>query len=105
MIEIKGIDPKMTANNTEPFEPTHPGELLRDEIECRHISRHILSLWDCSPTMICRRPKMTNRLLHALKMFVNLWMPFERTCRDFVISLIYKRYLADFAEWRIRYRA
>ena len=35
MIEVKGIDQKMIANNTEPFEPTHPGELLRDEIECR----------------------------------------------------------------------
>ena len=33
MIEIKGIDPKMIANNLEPFEPTHPGELLKDEIE------------------------------------------------------------------------
>ena len=41
MIEIKGIDPKMTANNTVPFEPTHPGELLRDEIECR-ITAHII---------------------------------------------------------------
>lgn len=27
MIEIKGIDPKMIANNTEPFEPIHLGEL------------------------------------------------------------------------------
>lgn len=35
MIEIKGIDPKMIANNLEPFEPTHPGELLKDEIEYR----------------------------------------------------------------------
>ena len=111
MIEIKGIDPKMIANNIEPFEPTHPGELLRDEIEYRHISqkqlaadmgvsytvlndivnckrpvntkfallceaashfcarlrwgpRHIF-LWDCSPTTICRRQKMTNHLLHV----------------------------------------
>ena len=43
MIEIKGIDPKMIANNIEPFEPTHPGELLRDEIECRHISQKQLA--------------------------------------------------------------
>ena len=43
MIEIKGIDPKMIANNTEPFEPTHPGELLRDEIEYRHISQKQLA--------------------------------------------------------------
>lgn len=33
----------MIANNTEPFEPTHPGELLRDEIEYRHISQKQLA--------------------------------------------------------------
>lgn len=43
MIEIKGIDPRMTANNTEPFEPTHPGELLKDEIEFRNISQKQLA--------------------------------------------------------------
>ena len=43
MIEIKGIDPQMIANNIEPFEPTHPGELLKDEIECRHISQKKLA--------------------------------------------------------------
>lgn len=43
MITIKGIDPKMVANNLEPFEPTHPGELLKEEIECRGISQKELS--------------------------------------------------------------
>jgi len=43
MITIKGIDPKMIANNLEPFEPTHPGELLKDEIECRGISQKKLA--------------------------------------------------------------
>ena len=33
MITVKGINPKMIANNVEPFEPTHPGELLKEEIE------------------------------------------------------------------------
>ena len=37
MVTVKGIDPKMIANNLEPFEPTHPGELLKEEIECRGI--------------------------------------------------------------------
>ena len=32
MIEVKGIDPKMIANNIDPYEPTHPGELIKDEI-------------------------------------------------------------------------
>lgn len=39
MITIKGIDPRMIANNLEPFEPTHPGGLLKEEIECRGISQ------------------------------------------------------------------
>lgn len=33
----------MIANNLEPFEPTHPGELLKDEIECRKISQRQLA--------------------------------------------------------------
>lgn len=33
----------MIANNLEPFEPTHPGELLKDEIECRNISQRQLA--------------------------------------------------------------
>lgn len=39
MINIPGIDPKMIANNLTPFEPTHPGELLLDELQCREISQ------------------------------------------------------------------
>ena len=31
MITVKGIDPQMIANNVEPLEPTHPGELLKEE--------------------------------------------------------------------------
>ena len=30
MIELEGVNPNMIANNLEPFEPTHPGELLKD---------------------------------------------------------------------------
>lgn len=33
MVEIQGVDPRMIANNIEPYEPTHPGELLKDELE------------------------------------------------------------------------
>ena len=43
MIEVKGIDPKMIANNIDSFEPTHPGELIKDEIEYRHISQKKLA--------------------------------------------------------------
>ena len=43
MVTVKGIDPKMIANNLEPYEPTHPGELLKDEIECRGLSQKQLA--------------------------------------------------------------
>ena len=33
----------MTANNLEPFEPTHPGEVVKDEIEYRGISQRQLA--------------------------------------------------------------
>ena len=39
MIQIKGVDPRMIANNLTPYEPTHPGELLKEEIEYRGISQ------------------------------------------------------------------
>ena len=39
MITLPGINPDMIANNLTPFEPTHPGEILREEIECRGISQ------------------------------------------------------------------
>ncbi|KAA6324336.1 Antitoxin HigA [termite gut metagenome] len=43
MIQIKGIDPRMIANNLEPFEPIHPGDLLKEEIEYRGISQRKLA--------------------------------------------------------------
>ena len=39
MINIPGIDPNMIANNLVPSQPTHPGEVLRDEIESRGITQ------------------------------------------------------------------
>lgn len=43
MIKIDGIDPKMIANNLIPFESTHLGEVLKDEIEFRGISQKKLA--------------------------------------------------------------
>ena len=40
---IKGTDPNMIANNLEPFRPTHPGEVLKDELEYRKISQKQLA--------------------------------------------------------------
>ena len=43
MITLKGKDPKMIANNLNPFKPTHPGEVLKDELEFRGISQRGLA--------------------------------------------------------------
>lgn len=43
MVEVKGTASNMIANNLEPFEPTHPGELLKDELEARGISQKQLA--------------------------------------------------------------
>lgn len=44
MITLKGVDPKMIANNIVPYKSTHPGEVLKEEIEYRGISQKELSL-------------------------------------------------------------
>ena len=43
MITLPGVAPAMIAHNLTPFEPTHPGELLKDEIEYRNISQRQLA--------------------------------------------------------------
>ena len=32
-------NPRITANDIEPFRPVHPGELLKDELEYRRLSQ------------------------------------------------------------------
>ena len=60
MIEIKGIDPKMIANNIEPFEPTHPGELLRDEISQKQLAADMgVSYTVLNDIVNCKRPVNT----------------------------------------------
>ena len=39
----KHINPNMVANNLVPFEPVHPGLVLRDELESRGISQRSLA--------------------------------------------------------------
>lgn len=43
MITLPHIPADMIANNLTPFEPTHPGELLRDELEARNMSQASLA--------------------------------------------------------------
>lgn len=39
----KDLNPQMIANNLKPFLPTHPGEVLKDELEHRGISQRGLA--------------------------------------------------------------
>ncbi len=39
MITLQGVAPDMIANNLTPFEPTHPGELIRDELEANSLTQ------------------------------------------------------------------
>jgi addiction module HigA family antidote len=43
MTSIQGIGPGMTTNNLTPFEPTHPGELIKSEVEYRGIKQRDLA--------------------------------------------------------------
>jgi addiction module HigA family antidote len=62
MITINGTDPGMIANNLTPFEPSHPGELLKEELQERGISqRHFAELVGVPHTALneilnCKRP-------------------------------------------------
>ncbi|HOG41651.1 MAG TPA: addiction module antidote protein, HigA family, partial [Bacteroidales bacterium] len=44
MITLKGIDPKMIANNLTPFAPVHPGSIIKGELEFRGISQRKLAV-------------------------------------------------------------
>lgn len=53
MITIKGTQPNMIANNLTPYRPTHPGEVIREEIEYRGISqRKLAAQMEVSHTVI-----------------------------------------------------
>ena len=43
MVHIEGKDDSMIANNLEPYYPTHPGEVIKDELESRGISQRRLA--------------------------------------------------------------
>ena len=44
MVHIEDVDDRMIANNLEPFYLTHPGEVIKDELEFRGISQRRLAM-------------------------------------------------------------
>ena len=43
MMTLENVNPQMIANNLKSFKPTHPGEVLKDELEFRGISQRGLA--------------------------------------------------------------
>lgn len=73
----------MIANNTTPFEPTHPGELIRDELEARGLSQSRLAAQiGVSPSLLNEvingkravNTEMALLLEAALGIEVDLWL-------------------------------
>ena len=86
MITLNGVDPHMIANNLEPGEPTHPGEVIKDEIEFRGISqRKLATQMGMSYTILnevlnCKRAVTTEYALlfeAALGIDAELWLKMQ----------------------------
>lgn len=83
MIEIKGIDPKMIANNLTPSNPVHPGEMIKAEIESRSITQKKLAVQTgisytvLNEVLNCKRPVSTEYALlfeAALGIEAGIWI-------------------------------
>ena len=57
MITLPNVAPDMIANNLTPFEPTHPGELIKDELEADNITQAKLA--EC----IGVKPSLLNEII------------------------------------------
>ena len=57
MITLQGIPSDMIANNLTPFEPTHPGELIKDELEANNLTQAKLA------ENIGVRPSLLNEII------------------------------------------
>jgi len=86
MITLQGVAPHMIANNLEPGEPTHPGEVIKDEIEFRDISqRKLATQMGMSYTILnevlnCKRAVTTEYALlfeAALGIDAELWIKMQ----------------------------
>ena len=59
MITLQGIAPDMIANNLTPFEPTHPGELIKDELEANCLTQAKLA------EIIGVKPSLLNEIIRG----------------------------------------
>lgn len=59
MVEIEGVDPQMILNNLKPKYVTHPGEIIKDEIEYLNIPQKEFA------QRIGLSPSLVNQILNA----------------------------------------
>ena len=81
MITLQGVAPDMIANNLTPFEPTHPGELIRDELEANSLTQAKLA------ESIGVKPSMLNEIIKG-KRGVNTEIALLTILRLFFVSLL-----------------
>lgn len=61
----------MEANKLEPFIPTHPGEIIKDEIEYRGISQRALAMQTRYDIITARRNKVFSQKLNSIRINLN----------------------------------
>ena len=59
MITLPNVASDMIANNITPFEPTHPGELIRDELDARNLTQAKLA------ASIGVKPSLLNEIING----------------------------------------
>ncbi|MBD5177184.1 MAG: HigA family addiction module antidote protein [Bacteroidales bacterium] len=59
MVTLPGVSADMIANNLIPFEPTHPGELIRDELEANSLTQVKLA------NRIGIKPSLLNEIING----------------------------------------
>ena len=59
MVTLPGVSADMIANNLIPFEPTHPGELIRDELEANSLTQVNLA------NRIGIKPSLLNEIING----------------------------------------
>lgn len=87
MVHIDGIDDNMIANNLLPYEPSHPGELIREELDARHLTQaafaQIIGVKASLLNEIIKgkrgvNPEMALRLEAAWEVPANFWLNLQR---------------------------
>ena len=68
MITLQGVASDMIANNLTPFEPTHPGELIKDELEVNGLTQAKLA------ESIGVKPSLLNEVIKGKRGLIQKWL-------------------------------